>query len=153
VAYFNAALQSPDRQLRANALLHLAEAYEGSGRQNDEKNSLLVIKNTYPYVKDYDTALLKLSRIFKKEGKFNDALAILKELASRRYPDKETINEFEKIILEAKDGNEDEFIKLWNSFGRLLLDTSRSQALMEIAKSLRPSGKPFLELCMGNTNK
>jgi tetratricopeptide (TPR) repeat protein len=147
IAYFNAALQSPDRQLRSHALLRLAEAYERSGRQDDGKNSLLMIKNTYPYVKDYETALLRLSRILKKEGKFNDAVTLLRELASRRHPDKETIDEFEKIILDAKDGNGDEFIKLWNLFGRLVLDASRSEALMEIAKSLRPAGKPFLELC------
>ena len=147
MAYFNAASQSPDRQLRANALLHLAETYEKSGRQDDAKKILLEIKNAYPYVKDYDAALLKLSRIYKKEGKFDDAVTILRELASRRYPDKETVDEFENIILEAKNGDEAEFLNLWNAFGRLLLDPSRSQALMEIANRLRPSGKPFLDLC------
>ena len=148
IHYFTVALQSPERQLRASALLHIAEAYEKAGRKDDAKNSLLEIKNKYPYVKIYDTALLRLSRILKSEGKFDDAVAILTELASRRSPDRETIDEFEKIMLESKDGKEDEFLKLWNIFGRLLRDPSRSEALMEIAASLRSSGKPFLDLCL-----
>jgi tetratricopeptide (TPR) repeat protein len=147
INHFNSAMESSDRKIRAGALIHLAEAYIKSGRQEEAKARLMEIKNKYPYTKDYDGALLKLSRIYKSEGKFNEAVSYLKELASKRSPDKETLDEFEKILLEAKSGSADEFLKLWNSFGRLLLDPSRAQSLMEIATGLRSSGKPFLDLC------
>ena len=147
IKYFDSSSQSPDRQLRRQALLYLADAYIKAGKLDNAKSRLLEIRNKYPYGKEYDTALLMLFRLYKKEGKFNEAISLVKELILRGSPDKIALDEFENIILEAKNRDADEFLKLWRSAGYCLLEPSRSQSLLEIAKGLRFSGKPFLNLC------
>jgi tetratricopeptide (TPR) repeat protein len=146
IKYFASSSQSPDRQLRRQALLHLADAYIKTGKLDNAKSRLLEIRNKYPYGKEYDTALLMLFRLYKKEGKFNEAISLVKELILRGSPDKIALDEFENIILEAKNRDADEFLKLWRSAGHCLLEISRSQSLLEIAKGLKFSGRPFLNL-------
>jgi tetratricopeptide (TPR) repeat protein len=153
IAHFNSALQSPQRAVRSKALLCMADAYIKSGRKEDGRSRLMEIKSKYAYSKDYDPALLKLAQIYKSEGKFSDAVAYLKDLSTRRSPGKEIVDEFEKLLLESRDGDAAQMLELWKFFGHFLLDPSRSPALMEIANSIRSSGKPFLDLCAWLTKK
>lgn len=148
IKYFNLALQSSDRQLRRRALLYLASAYAKSGRQNLAQSKLLEIRNEYPYGKDYDAAILMLSQLYRKGGKVDQAISLLKELVLRRSPDRSALDEFEAIILETKDRDAEGFLKLWGAVGYWLLEPSRSQSLLKIAKGLRHSGKPFLDVCI-----
>jgi tetratricopeptide (TPR) repeat protein len=145
--YFRSALDTPNRQLKREALLLLADAYLKEGKKEDARPLLIEIRNKYPYGKEYDTALLMLSRLYRNEGKINESVLLLKELASRRAPSKDAIDEFETLILEAKNKNSDELLKLWRVFKHFLLDPSRAEALVEIAKGLRSSGRPFIDLC------
>ena len=146
IKYFNLAVLSDDRQLRRQALLHLASAYTKSGREDMAKSRLLEIRNRYPYGKDYDAAVLMLAQIYKKEGKVNEAVPLLKELVIRHSPDRAAIDELEIIILKVKDTDADAFLELWRAVGRWLLEPSRSQSLLEIAKGLRDAGKSFLDV-------
>lgn len=146
VKYFDMASQSFDIKLKRRALLNLAAAYTKLGKNDEAKNRLIEIKNKYPYGKDYDAALLLLAKFYKNEGKLDAALPIFKELVFRRSPEVNAINEFEAMVLEAKDKNTEEFLELWKLVGHWLLDPSRSEALLKIAKGLRPEGGPFLKL-------
>ncbi len=145
--YFNSALQTSDRGLRREALLHLAEVCSRAGGQEEAKSRLIEIRNKYPYGKEYDAALLMLSRIYKKEGKLNEAVSLMKELASRRYLDRDTVDELEKMMLDAKKEDAGEFLKLWDSFGHFFMDPQRSKFLLEAAEGLKSSGRPFVDLC------
>ena len=145
--HYNAALLTSNRELRRRALLHLALAYSKAGKQEETKSMLTQIRNKYPYSKEYETALLMLAHIYKKEGKSNEAVSLMKELASMRHLDKETLDEFEKIVLDAKNGDAAEFLKVWKSFGHLLLEPSRAKSLLDIADGLKSSGRPFVDLC------
>jgi len=147
ISHFNSALQSTQRDVRSRALLGMSEAYTKSGRKEDAKSTLMQIRNKYAYGKDYDLAILKLAQIYKSEGKFKDAVAYLKDLSTRRSPDKEIIDEFEKVLLDSRDGDAGQMLELWKYFGHFLLDPARSEALLEIATGMRSSGKPFLDLC------
>jgi tetratricopeptide (TPR) repeat protein len=147
IEYFNAATQSPERQTRRKALLSLAFAFLKTGKQDEAKARLLEIRNRYPYGKDYDAALFRLAQIHKKENRFQDAVSLLNELVFRRSPDRDALNEFESIILEAKDKDEEGFLRLWRSVGHWLLDPSRSSSLQKMAEGLKYSGRPFLEIC------
>lgn len=148
IKYFTMSNESIDRKIKVKALLNLSEAYLRIGKKNEAKNILLDIQKKYYYSRDYDLAILKLARILKNEGNFKEALVFLKEISTKKSPPKEAIDEFESIILESINNNKDDVLRLWNIFGRLLLEPQRSKSLIKIAEALRISGKPFLELCI-----
>ena len=145
--FFYSALQSPEKQLRRQVLLNFADIYLKQGRQEDAKSCLVEIRKQYPYGKDYDETLLMLSQLYKKEGNFKEATSLIKELVFRHLPDQRALDEFESLILEAEDKGGEEFLKLWRAVGHWLLQPSRSQSILKIAKGLRNSGKPYLETC------
>lgn len=145
--FFYSALQSPEKQLRRQALLNLTDTYMKQGRQEDAKSILLEIRRKYPYGKEYEEALLLLSQLYKKEGNFKESTSLLKELVFRHPPNQKALDEFESLILEAEEKGEEEFLKLWQNVGHWLLQPSRSQSLLKIAKGLKHSGKPYLETC------
>ena len=147
VKHFTSALQSPERHVKRQALLSLADVYMKLGKQEEAKSRLLEIRNKYPYGKVYDKALLMLSQIYKKGGNTHEAGAIIKELVLRKVPDTKALEEFEGMILEAQERNQDELLRLWKAGGRSLLEPERSTTLLKIAAGLRHFGKPFFELC------
>jgi tetratricopeptide (TPR) repeat protein len=145
--YFEVAVQSPDRSIKQKALLHMSEIFMKSGKQKEAKARLLEIRNRYPYGKDYDEAVLRLSGILKSEGNLSDAVSILRELVFRKTPDKKALNEFESLLLEARNRNNDEFMKLWKTVGQWMLEPSRSEFIVTIVRDLKPAGKPYLDVC------
>ena len=66
---------------------------------------------------------------------------------------KEAFSELETILLQASkktgSGAEGElrFADLWREVGQWMLDESRGEFLLKMAKSLKPEGKPFVQLC------
>ncbi len=152
IKYFGLSSESPDRKTRVKAFINLSDAYLKIGRNDEAKKILMDIQKHYYYSKDYDLAILRLVKILKKEGNFEGAINYLKEISTKKSPPKEAIDEFESIILESMSSNSEEFLKLWNTFGRLILDPKRSKSLIQIAEALRSSGKPFLELCTWLSN-
>lgn len=145
--HFRTAAESPDRMVRRQAILYQAEIAAQTGRQDQAEAALLDIRRNYPYGSQYDTAALMLARIYKAKGKYPEALALLKELIYRRTPSSAALDELEAILLDAAGRDKDEFVKLWSTGGRWLLEPSRSQSLVKIAQGLRYSGKPFIEVC------
>lgn len=144
VKQFTAASRSSSRTVARTALLGLAEAQIRTGKRDQARRSLEQIRLDYPYGGEYDRALLMLSGIYGEEGRYGDAVALLKELIFRATPVKEALDRFEAMMLKVKD--RDEFVKLWKSAGSWLLDASREDALMEIARGLRAEGEPFIEI-------
>lgn len=147
VKYFRLSVESTDRKTRVRALINLSDAFLKMGRNDEAKKILLDVQKNYYYIKEYDLAILKLAKIYKNEGNFKEAINYLKEISTKKSPPDEAKDEFESIILESMNGNIEEFLKLWNTFGRLILEPKRSKTLVQIAENLRSSGKPFLELC------
>ncbi len=147
IKYFKDASNSSNRQLKRRALFHLAEAYEKLGRYSESISVLLEIRNKYPYGKDYDASLLRLSRIYKNEGRFNEAALLLRELLFRRSPERDALDELESIILLTMEKDKVVFLKLWKSFGNLLLDPSRSESIIKIVNGLRESVVSFIDTC------
>lgn len=145
--FFKSSLNSHEKQLRRKALLHLADFFIKKGREEDAKSVLLEIRNKYPYGKEYDEALYMLSQLYKREGDVRNAISLIKELVFRKSPDKRALDEFEALIFEVEDKDGEEFLRLWKSVGHWLMQPSRSQSLLKIAKGLRFSGKPYLEIC------
>jgi tetratricopeptide (TPR) repeat protein len=133
--FFYSALQSPEKQLRRQVLLNLADIYLKQGRQEDAKSCLVEIRKQYPYGKDYDETLLMLSQLYKKEGNFKEATSLIKELVFRHLPNQRALDEFESLILEAEDKGGEEFLKLWRAVGHWLLQPSRSQSILKIGRA------------------
>ncbi|MBI4687502.1 MAG: tetratricopeptide repeat protein [Nitrospirae bacterium] len=144
--YFRSVLSSTQIHEKRQALLSLSEMQEKAGKTEDAKKNLEEIRTNYPYGKKYDTAILKLSRIYGKEGKFKEAESLLKELIFRQVPVKEALDGFQEIILDVKDKDKSQFLSLWSSVGHWLMDNSREEFLIEILDSLKGTGKPYLEL-------
>lgn len=147
VKYFNTAAESPDRQVRSEASMDRADVQIRLEKYDEAEAALLEVRNGYSYGKQYDTATLLLSKLYRTRGKLNESVAVLTALIYRRTPSSAALDELETIMLEAKEQDRDAFVKLWNSAGRWLLDPSRSESLVKIARRLRHSGTPFFEVC------
>lgn len=145
--YFEVALQSPERTIKQKALLFMSETLMKAGKTKEAKSKLIEIRNRYPYGKDYDEALLRLFVILKTEGNFSEAVSVLRELIFKKTPDKRALNEFESLLLEAKDRNNEEFIKLWKTVGQWMLEPSRSEFIASIVRELKPAGKLYIDVC------
>lgn len=144
--HFRSALLSRDRQVKRRALFNLAEAQTKAGRVDEAKVNLEEIRYKYPYSREYDEVILRLSKLYSKEGKFSGAVSLLKELVFRPSPLREALDEFEAIILDVKGKDTAQFLDLWKSVGPWLLDSSREQFLLKIAEALKNTGRPFLEI-------
>jgi len=147
VTYFAEASKSDDRNVRRQSILNRADANLQLAKYDESLALLLEIKKNYPYGSIYDSAALMLARLYRKKGQPDEAVVALKELIYRRTPDRTALDELEAMILEAKDKNHEQFVRLWNTAGRWLLDASRSANLIKIARGLRYSGKPFFDVC------
>ncbi|HYA86420.1 MAG TPA: tetratricopeptide repeat protein [Nitrospirota bacterium] len=147
VTAFTRATKSPDRSLKREAAMNLADAYLQMGKKEEAQAALLEIKKNYPYGKQYDAALILLARLYRTQEKFNESLSLLRELILRRNPVSSALDEVESVFNEAKDRDPNKFIKLWTMAGRWLLDPSRARSIIKIAPHLRNAGKPFLDVC------
>lgn len=147
VRHFELAMQSPERTIKRKALLYLSEVLIKTGKTQEAKARLIEIRNKYPYGKDYDEALLRLAGIYKNEGSFHDAASVLRELVFRKNPDKAALDEFEVLLLTAKNKGNQDFIDLWKTVGQWLLEPSRSEFISKIVRDLKPAGKPYLDAC------
>jgi len=144
---FSFATGSSERSIRREAILNRADVQIRMGKFDDARAALEEINNKFPYGKQADRAILLLAKLSRKEGKPLVAVSLLKSLIFRRSPDSAGLDELESIILEAKDRDPNEFIKLWGEAGRWLLDPSRAKSIVTIARALRHEGKPFLDAC------
>jgi len=144
--YLNNSLLNGDRDTKRKALMLMAEAYEARGMKKEAEERLLQIRYHYPYGKVYDKALIKLARLYREEKRSEEAIPILKELVFRRSPDRDALQEFEAIIMDASEKDQGRLLALWNSIGHWLLDPSRSERLIMVARALRGSGSPFIKL-------
>lgn len=147
IKHFELALQSPDRIIKRKSLLYLSQVLIKAGKTQEAKAKLIQIRNKYPYGKDYDEALLRLATIYKHEGNLSDAASILRELVFRKNPEKAALDEFEVLLIAAKNKDNNDFIRLWKAVGQWLLEPSRSDFILKIAKDLKPAGKPYLDVC------
>lgn len=134
------------RDIKRRSLYQMARIYIDSGKKKEAEEKLLDIRHNYPYGEVYEKAILSLARIYRESGNIDKTMPLLKELAFRRSPGREVIDEFESIILSAKDRDKEGLIKLWDSIGHWLLDPSRSEKLIKIAEALRGTGTPFVKI-------
>jgi tetratricopeptide (TPR) repeat protein len=147
VKYFNTAAESPDRQVRCDAIMNRAAVQMRLDKHDEAEAALLELRNGYSYGKQYDTATLLLSKLYRTRGKLDKSVSVLKPLIYQRTPSSAALDELEAIMLEAKERDRDSFVKLWNSVGRWLLDPTRSASLVKIAHGLRQSGRPYFDIC------
>ncbi len=148
IKHFHAALLSTNRDIRRHALLNLARAHIINGNVNEAKLSLEEIRYKHFYGDEYDEAILKLSEIYRMEGKFDAAASLLKELVMRPSPLREALDGLEAILQDVKERDMPQFIHLWKSVGPWLLESSREPFLLNIAGALKDTGKPFLEVTL-----
>jgi len=144
---FKTAEGSAERPVREEAIMHRAEVFMRLGNYASAEEALTELRSVYPYGKKADAAALMLAKLRRREGKTSEAVALLKTLIYRRSPAGEALDELEAMLLEAKDRDPDELVKLWATAGPWLLDPSRTNAVVKIAPDLRRSGKPFLDVC------
>lgn len=147
VKHFELAMQSPDRGVKRKAILYLSEVSMKNDKMQEAKARLIEIRNKYPYGKDYDEAIRRLALINKNEKNYYEAASLLRELVFRKNPDKAALDELEILIIEAKNRNKEDFIKLWKIAGQWLLEPSRSEFIASIVRDLKPLGKEYLNVC------
>jgi len=140
-------------KVKVKALFNLSLAYLKSGMLKESIATLEDVRKNYPDSSMYNEALLILSRLYRHEGRLKESVSLLKELVYGNKPPKEAFSELETILLQASEktdpGAEGElrFMDLWREVGQWMLDESRGEFLLKMAKSLKPEGKPFVQLC------
>jgi len=149
VNYFQMATMSRERTVKIRALLNLSLAYIGTGRLDDAIESLEKIRHRYIDSGYYRDAILVLAKLYRKEGKIDRAVALLKELVYTKYPPEDAFSELEKIvIIGLKGGGEDiNFADLWREVGLWMIDQSREGLLLKVARRLRSEDRQFIDLC------
>ncbi len=145
--HFEFAMQSSERAVKRKAILYLSDALMKNGKMQESKARLIEIRNKYPYGKDYDEALLKLALIYKNENNYFEASSVLRELVFRKNPDKAALDELEFLLMEVKNKNQEDFIRLWKTAGQWLLEPSRSEFISKIVGYLKPAGREYLNVC------
>jgi tetratricopeptide (TPR) repeat protein len=140
-------------KVKVKALFNLSLAYLKTGKLKESIATLEDVRKNYPDSSMYNEALLILSRLYRHDGRIKESVSLLKELVYGNKPPKEAFSELETILLQASEktgpGSEGElrFADLWREVGQWMLDESRGEFLLKMAKSLKPEGKPFLQLC------
>jgi tetratricopeptide (TPR) repeat protein len=150
VRQFNTVAQSRDQKIKVQALFNLSLAYLKEGKFKEATASLEEIRHNNIDSNMYKDALLVLSKIYKKGGRGKEAVSLLKELVYGKQPPADAFSTLEEIVLEtgAKSSTDGlEFVKLWNEVGQWLIDETREEFLLKVAKRLRHEGKPFVDLC------
>lgn len=145
LAHFSAASQSADRVTKRRAILNTANVLLETGRLKEAEERLKEIRNSEPFGKEFDEALILLARVYRGMERFEEASVVLREGLFRSGPNTVALDELEALIAAALEKNKDAFLKIWASEGQWLYDPGRTKTLVEIARAL--SGKPFLDLC------
>lgn len=143
--HFSAASQSADRVIKKRGILNTAHILLKTGRLQEAEEKLKEIRNSEPYGKEFDEALILLAQVYRNIGRFEDASALLKEGLLRSGPDTAELDELEALLTAALNKDRDVVAKIWKSTGQWLYDPGRTKTLLEIARAM--SGKPFLDLC------
>lgn len=147
MALFTSALRSADRAVRRQAALQLAEAEIRLGKHAEAGARLQELMSNHPYTPERDQAILKLSDIYTRDGKQDEAMKVLKELIFRRYPVKEALDQVVVILRQVHEKKETEKLAaIWKSAGQWLLDNSREKFLIEMAGALKGTGRPQLDI-------
>ncbi len=149
---FKMAAGSLDERKKVRALFNLALAYIGKGEYEKAISSLENIRRNHVDSAMYKDTILLLARLYRIEGRFLEAVSLLKELVYGKKPPAETFGELEELMLETSSvsgqegADEVDFAALWNEIGQWLIDETREDFLLTIAARLRGESKPFLSL-------
>lgn len=145
--HFSAALPASDMGVRRQAVLNLSELRMKTGKVKEAEAGFEEIRVRYPYNREYDRAVLALSKIRTHEGNPDAAVKLLKELVLRRSPLKDALDQFEVIfrdVLARKD--EAQLAGIWRSAGSWLLDNSREKFLLEMLEGSRVITREYYEV-------
>lgn len=150
VRQFKSAALSKDQKVKVQALFNLSLAYLKEGKFKEATASLEEIRHNHIDSNMYKDTLLVLSKIFKKGGRVKEAVSLLKELVYGKQPPADAFSTLEEIVLETSEKSAQDdltLVKLWNEVGQWLVDETREEFLLKVAKRLRHEGKPFIDLC------
>lgn len=150
VRQFKSAALSRDQKVKVQALFNLSLAYLKEGKFKEATSSLEEIRHKHIDSNMYKDTLLVLSKIYKKGGRVKESVSLLKELVYGKQPPADAFGELEEIVLEASEKSAQDgltLVKLWNEVGQWLVDDTREEFLLKVAKRLRHEGKPFIDLC------
>ena len=149
---FKMAAGSLDERKKVRALFNMALAYIGDGEYEKSISSLENIRRNHVDSAMYKDTILLLARLYRIEGRFPEAVSLLKELVYGKKPPAETFGELEELMLETsrissqEGGDELDFAGLWREIGQWLVDETREDFLLTIAGRLRGEREPFLNL-------
>ncbi len=141
-----AAAESPDRLLRHSAGLSLADAYAKAGRHDDALAALERVLREVPSNSTYIETALRISRAHRAKGLYEKSADVLRRLLASVAPTPEALDELEALVIAARDKDRDALLTVWKSAGPWLLEPSRSELLLSVARALRGSGNTFLAM-------
>ena len=147
IKHFGNASNATDKKVRSRALLCLADALMKAGKTKEAKAYFERIRYEYPYGREFEKAVLGLSRISRGEGDYETSVRLLKGLVFRKNQVNEALDELEMILREtAKKNDIRQLTAIWKSVGRWLLSASREDLLLGMLEAMKDSEREFLEI-------
>ncbi len=154
IRLFQTALMSRDRKIKVKALFNLSVVYARSGKTEKAIETLEEIRTKHIDSFYYKDTLLALAKLYRRTGRIEQSVYMLKELVYGKQPPAQAFRELEDIVSEMarKDDVEADggltFRKLWREVGQWLVDRSREKFLLKVARRLRYEGSPFIDLTL-----
>ena len=141
--HFKRARHSADRVIKRKAILNIALIMSRKGETEKAVKGFLELRENYPYTPEAKRALLELSRIYRKRGKFLLSEKYIKEIIFGSNPSEEALKELELLVLDTLKKDRRSFIKTWRECGRFLMTIKRQKTLLEVARALIEEGGDF----------
>lgn len=145
---FKLALESPEKDVKAKALLNIAKAYLKLNDRNKAEEYLLKLLSLAPYTKFYYEGLLIYSDVLFQNGRIDKALKYLKILIFKKDPIQEAYNFIERIYnFYLEKGQYSEVYELWQKTEMLMLERLKIETLFKIINILKDrNDKKFLSI-------
>ncbi|MES0335322.1 MAG: tetratricopeptide repeat protein [Candidatus Magnetobacterium sp. LHC-1] len=144
--YLKKLTNSKDKEVRQEAMLNLSKVQLQTGKTDEVKKNLKALKGMglRDNAKE-ELASLQID-LDVKEKKYKDAADSIKKLHAKDPGSKEMLDKMEGVMSEAMQGDNDQFVDLWLTYGAMLLDKSREPFILKAKDALKDTGKPYVDV-------
>ncbi|MBF0320909.1 MAG: tetratricopeptide repeat protein [Nitrospirae bacterium] len=143
--YLAAALNTRDRADKGQALLKLARVQLAQGKLPETQITLSELDKFFLSGKDKDERNAIVYELRLKEKKYKEAVELLKSKYEKQLDSKEFINKLEVILNDTLQHNKEQFVELWEGYGKLYMSPPYEKLILQAAGLLKNTGKPYID--------
>ncbi|MBF0317386.1 MAG: tetratricopeptide repeat protein [Nitrospirae bacterium] len=137
---------SKEREVKQEAMLNLSRVQLQSGKTEDAKKNLKALKGMGLKDKGKEELISLQIDVDVKDKKYKDAAESIKKLHAKDPGSKAMLDRVEGVMSEAMQGDNNQFVDLWLTYGTMLLDKSREPFILRAKDALKDTGKPYMDV-------